>query len=154
MQAQCSRLMYFIRGSVLHVWLNLTGAGKPWDNSSDISRMPGGGIGGLCLCETAEGEEKKGRSLLCLLMTVRSLRRQDADGPREHTAGVEAVVVVGRKGGREEEGMHCKVTLCPGGGSHPPFTAAAVIHTELPCGALVWAKRTFVPDNAYGRRRG
>lgn len=55
-----------------------------------------------------------------------------------------------RRGGREEGGRGDALqgNALPGGGSHPPFTAAAVIHTELPCGALVWAKHTFVPGNA------
>lgn len=96
---ECSRLMYFIRGSVLHVWPNLTGRkalGQFFWHFKNARRRHRR----LMFMWNHGGRREKGRSLLCLLMTVRSLRRQDADGPREHTAGVEA----GWEGGGRKRG--------------------------------------------------
>lgn len=136
MDAQCSRLMYFIRGSVLHVWLNLTGR-KALGQFFWHFKNARAGIGGLCLCETMERQGEKGYSLLCLLMMVWSLRRQDADGPREYTAGVRRAV---------KDALQGNALLgVEAGVMSPTFMTAAVIHTSLPFGFLVSTKLPFFP---------
>lgn len=70
MAAQCSRLMYFIRGSVLHVWLNLMGQKALGQFFWHFKNAKAGMEGSCAATDRKRGGFWERLGLLCLLMMV------------------------------------------------------------------------------------